>query len=201
MTSIKTTLKRKQAQQEILQAALPYIESGKYNQLSIREFCHEIGVTTGMFYRYYKTKSDLLAFYAIDTSKLLFDSLKDNFPTMSLREKLVSFCMASIKPLQTMGPESLFVFLNVKNPECNCDVSRQLFYDQIRYVFDSTYDGHQYAEEDLLDISNQLVILEKGIVYEWYSRQDDPTFELMPVAEHCFDKALDAYSFLNDEKS
>lgn len=171
MPSVKTVLKRRQAQQKILQAALPYIESGKYNQLSIREFCHEINITTGMFYRYYTTKSDLLAFYAIETSKQSFESLKNTFTDMSLREKLISISLLSIEPLKKMGADSIFIYLNVKNPECNCDVSRQLFCDQIKYAFDSSYGENQYDEGQMLDVSNQLVILEKGITFEWYSCQ------------------------------
>jgi len=195
MPALKTTLKRRQAQQDILQAALPYIESGKYNQLSIREFCHEIDITTGMFYRYYKTKYDLLAFYAIETSKVLFTAAKETFPTLTLREKLFAICVASMKPLQTMGPDSLFIYLNVENPECDCDVSRQLFLDQIKYAFDDTYGDQAYDEDNLRDLSNQLVILEKGIVFEWYSRQGEFSFDVMSVAERCFNKALDAFQF------
>jgi AcrR family transcriptional regulator len=195
MASLKVTLKRKKVQQDILQAALPYIESGKYNQLTIREFCNEINITTGMFYRCYKTKNDLLAFYAIETSKMLFEASKDKFSTMSLREKLLQICLWSVKSLQIMGPDSLFIYLNIDNPECSCDVSRQLFLDQIKAAFDSSYGEGQYSEDEFLNLSNYLIILDKGISFEWYSRQDDPEFDLMKVAESCFNKALNSFNF------
>jgi len=67
--------------------------------------------------------------------------------------------------------------------------------DQIKYAFDDTYRDQAYDEDNLRDLSNQLVILEKGIVFEWYSRQGEFSFDVMSVAERCFNKALDAFQF------
>ena len=124
---------------------------------------------------------------------MLFEASKDKFATMSLRKKILQICLWSVKSTQVMGPDSLFIYLNTDNPECNCDVNRQLFLDHIKAAFDSSYGEGQYSEDEFLKHCNYLIILDKGISFEWYSRQDDPEFDLMKVAESCFTKALDSF--------
>ena len=45
--------------QMILGRAMEYVKNGTYNNLSIRSFCADIGVTTGIFYRNFPSKEIL----------------------------------------------------------------------------------------------------------------------------------------------
>ena len=50
----------KQDQRKIITAkALEYVKKGKYKGLSIRDFCADIGITTGIFYRNFPSKEAL----------------------------------------------------------------------------------------------------------------------------------------------
>ena len=56
----KVRLKQNKRRTEILEAAIPLLTRGDFEELGIAEICREIGISTGSFYHYFTKKSDLL---------------------------------------------------------------------------------------------------------------------------------------------
>ena len=52
--------KRADTEEQIIRTALPLIREHAFMQLSIRDFCEQAGISTGMFYRHFKAKNDVV---------------------------------------------------------------------------------------------------------------------------------------------
>ena len=51
----------RQTEQAILQAAMDLSRKQSFDKVSIREICHQAGITTGAFYHHFRSKEDLLS--------------------------------------------------------------------------------------------------------------------------------------------
>lgn len=192
MASLKVEQKRKKARQNILNSALPYIESGEYTDMTIRELCDRLEITTGLFYQYYSSKDDLLAFYSLDMSEKLYDEASEQLSGMTLKERLLHICLINMESMKAIGPDSILIHLNTTNPYYNCHVSRSMFQERVREAFDSVRGAGCYSEEEMQRTSDSLLILQKGLDFEWYSRRDDPDFDLMKTSEEMLVRMLDS---------
>ena len=52
-------IQKQEQRQMIVTKALEYVKNGTYKNLSIRDFCAEVGITTGIFYRHFASKEAL----------------------------------------------------------------------------------------------------------------------------------------------
>lgn len=192
MASLKIQKKRENVERDILRKAEPLIESGEYSQLTIRELCDKMAITTGLFYRHYKTKNDLLSFYAIEKNKSLYEEGKDSLKSKTLKEKLLQICLWNIETMSIMGPDSIFIYINNDNPACSCEVSRQIFLDQIQEVFDTSFLTKEYQDK-VKKIGEYLIIIEKGLCFEWYSRKEETDFDLMKTSALLLSQTIDSF--------
>ena len=192
MASLNIQKKRERVEGDILRKAEPMIESGEYSQLTIRELCDKMDITTGLFYRHYKTKNDLLSFYAIEKNKSLYEIGKDSLKSKSLKEKLLQICLWNIETMSIMGPDSILIYLNNDNPACSCEVSRQLFLNQIQEIFETSFLTSEYQDK-LKKIGEYLIIIEKGLCFEWYSRKEEADFDLMKTSELLLSQMIDSF--------
>lgn len=192
MASEKVETKRKKIEESILQSAMPLIENGEYAKLNVRDLCAAIGITTGMFYRHFRTKNDLLSFYAINRQKELYKNALPGMTGKTIKEKLLSISLLSMESNAAIGPESILVHINSENPLCDCTVSRGIFVEQILDIFKSDLPESLYREEWAREIATYLVIIQKGLCFEWYSMRNDPSFDIMVTSEQILNKAIEA---------
>ena len=61
MRTKKLIEKQEKQLSEITARIMPIAESGRYNGMTIREICEEAGISTGMFYRHFRSKNDVLS--------------------------------------------------------------------------------------------------------------------------------------------
>ena len=147
MTSLKVEQKRKKAIQNILKGAIPLIQSGKYGDLTIRKLCEKLDITTGMFYQYFTSKDDILSFYNLELCNDLFEEYREAFANMSLKDQLLQICMINVRSCYAIGPDSILIYLNTSNPDCNCEAGRRMFREFVREAFDNACTPQGYTEE------------------------------------------------------
>lgn len=199
MASLKVQQKREKIRSEILAKASPMIASGEYNDMTIRELCDRLEITTGMFYRYFKTKDDLLAFYSIEKGRYLYGQAKQGMTGKTLSENLLTVCMLNIESSKEIGPSSILVHLNVDNPDCDCKVQRKEFLQMVRAAYEASFPGGEYTEDALIQNAEALLVLMKGLTFEWYSRQDDPGFDITELSERLLRQVISSLD-LPDER-
>lgn len=183
MTSFKVEQKRKKARQNILRGAIPFIKSGEYSDLTIRELCKKLDITTGMFYQYFSSKDDILSFYSLELCNDLYEKSSDEIAHMPLREQLLRICLINVRSCLAIGPDGIIVYLNTSNPDCNCEAGRRMFREYVREAFDNACTPSEYTEDQITRTAEYLLILLKGISFEYYSRRDDPDFDMMKISE------------------
>ena len=134
-----------------------------------------------------------MSLYAIEKTNELFQKRKYEFNRISLHDVILEICLMNISPINIMGPDSLFIFLNVENPDCNCEVGRQQFYEQINFAFDNNHSKETYSDKFITLLSQHLLVICKGLAFEWYSQKDNFDFNLLELAEITFSQALSSY--------
>ena len=110
MASSKVAQKRRRIEADILSRSIPLIECGDFAHLSIRELCAKISITTGLYYRHFRSKNDLLSFYAIEKTDKLIRAALPSFERQSLGGNLLKICMLCMRANLNIGPESILVF-------------------------------------------------------------------------------------------
>ncbi|MBQ8161058.1 MAG: TetR/AcrR family transcriptional regulator [Clostridia bacterium] len=179
MASRHVEEKRQRISEDILARAIPVIEDGSYSQLTIRELCERLGITTGLFYRHFKTKSDLMCFYAIRQASVLYEEAKDELRGLDIRKRLVRIVVISMQANLFMGPDCLLAYLNNENPLCDCSVGRGIFEEQIHLAFEEDPQFQGCSREEIQVIADYLAIISKGLCYEWYTQRDRDGFDIM----------------------
>lgn len=157
--------------QSILDSAVPLIQKEGYGNLTIKDICDNAGVTTGAFYRHFKSKDDLISFAYIGMVDKAIEGVAPKLEGLSLPNQLVALWCEFIACNKALGRESVFVFLNETNPECDSQVSRgRMTGATARLVQDAVDGGFRLSPgRDPQKVSDDIVVLSTGVVYDWYS--------------------------------
>jgi AcrR family transcriptional regulator len=94
--------------QELVQAACELFETKGFEQVSVSDIVHKVGVAQGTFYYYFKTKYDVLdaaVDYYVQESTAVFKHIADD-PALTALEKLQAIINYAIKAGK---PEKSFV--------------------------------------------------------------------------------------------
>lgn len=190
LTSKKVLRKRQLIEENILSSASPLIEDGSYSQYTVRDLCSKIGITTGMFYRHFKTKNDLLSFYSINKLKELYKAEEERGVDADFREKLLRLSLIGMESNLKLGPECIVIFMNNENPLCDCSVGRNIIVEEVCKAFKNKLSSEKYSEEEAIKVATYLIVVQKGLCYEWYSNRDNPSFDIMDVSEKMIRQAI-----------
>ena len=98
----------------IVEATKPLLLQQGYEDLTIREICANAGITTGMFYRHFVSKDDVLSFCSMQELEVLLVSIDEKLEGLPLPEQLVTLHTEVLKINSRFGPASVYMFLNRK---------------------------------------------------------------------------------------
>lgn len=181
-------LKRQAIERQIIETSIPLIEREGHQNLTIREICENAGITTGMFYRHFKSKDDLASFCFIWAIEKMVDNIDEALAGQALPEQLVTLFCEVVRCNRILKRDGIFVFLNNSNPKCDCSVSRDILYDVVdRYVGQAVANGYP-VRHDSHEIADDLIVIGKGMLFEWFSRGDD--YDVLQEAHKLFEKAI-----------
>lgn len=193
-TQRKREEKNRAIERAILDSAIPLIKKEGYENLTIKEICENVGITTGIFYRHFKSKDDVISFAYLDLVDKVSEKIDDKIADLLLPDQLVALFTELIKCNQMLGRDSIFVFLNNANPECDCTVSRGKTYEIVeRLVSKAQAKGFTLSPgRTAKDICEDLIVIAKGITYDWYSQGDsyDPVEKGHDLLERIIDSLL-----------
>lgn len=177
---LKSTEERKKQKKEevanaIIDAAIPLIHDRSFTQISIQEFCEMAGITTGMFYRHFKTKNDLLSVFYNRECKHAIDELMTDIKTLSLQEQLIALGTTICKCYQLLGPDGMLMYLHNERGAVDCEESRGDFQSAVETVVENAKANGELLPEGttVKAVSDDIVLLFKGATFEWYSWRDN----------------------------
>lgn len=185
MARIRSAEKHKQIEHNIQAAVLPMIRDGSYSSLSIREICQRINITTGMFYRHYTSKNDLLAICYLHELETSLSRIDDELAGKSLEDSLLILFMQSTKIHSFLGPNAISIYINEDKNSDYCDIPRKLMIEKgaklIRNAQILLPDGR--TPESII---TDLIIIGKGLCFEWYTASNPQTYDYVGESERYF---------------
>lgn len=190
MPSKKIAIKRAAVEEDILTRAIPILTSGAYGALTIRELCKQLGITTGLFYRHFKTKDDLLAFVGLRITREALAEVQPTLDGKSLQEQLLTLMLVFAHTTEIEGPESVHNYMNPTNPACGSAVWRNLFEEQVNTLFHAARADH-YDAAEVARVAEFLFVVQQGFTIEWYIRRSDSAFDIMATAERIYRQAIE----------
>lgn len=161
--------KRENAKNHLLLSLTPVIESGEYGEMTIRDICASIGVTTGLFYRHFSSKNEALAAWLILEMQEVIDHFAEKTEGISMEEQIFLFCREVALIYKKSGPETMTAFMETGEPQSACNVSRNLFEEQLMKII--TASGRILSENrSAVTVVSDITVLIKGLSYEFYTK-------------------------------
>lgn len=188
MSSEKIIEKNRKIEAELIASILPMIESQEYTDISIREICERIGITTGKFYRHFRSKTDLLTICVDQKTTLLLDEIETELYGKPLDEQIKLLTVADFKAGLMLGPDGIIRFFNGDSvdPVGSCRISRGIFVDRI---LDCIHRNKPDFDSEAQRIADALIVLLKGVSFEWYTKAHEGDESFDPVV--CLEEMLD----------
>jgi len=100
--------------EKIVEATRPLVLRRGYEDLTIREICTNAGISTGMFYRHFGSKDDLLSYCYMKELEGVLSSIDAKLEGIPLQEQLVLLNTEVFKIIRRFGPACVYMFLNRK---------------------------------------------------------------------------------------
>lgn len=170
------------------------ISPAEFTAYSIREICQKIEISTGMFYRHFRNKNDLLSFCYIDEVRNNLTKAERECEGRPLEEQLFILEMAVVRSSLFMGPEGIHIFLNNENPACDCSVSRGMTAELIIRAIEKAGAVLSEGNSPAL-VADRMTIILKGLIFEWFTKKDDPSFDFLAFSEGIYRAAIPSLLF------
>ena len=182
MDEMKKKQKHAQIESDIIRRSREVLSAREFTRLGIREICERIGITTGMFYRHFRNRNDLLSFCYIDEVAVQLEQAEKAGRGLPLPEQLLLLEMGVVRSSLIMGPEGIFIFLNNENPACDCSVTRSMTRDKITEAI--RLSGISLSPGNSPEfVADRMTIILKGLIFEWFTKKDDPSFDFIRCSE------------------
>lgn len=177
---LKSTEKRKKQKKEeiansIIEAAIPLIHNQSFTQISIQEFCEIAGITTGMFYRHFKTKNDLLSVFYNSECKRAIDVLMTEIKALPLQEQLIALGTTICRCYKLLGPDGMLMYLHNERGAVDCEESRGDFQAAVEAIVENAKANGELLPKGttVKAVSDDIVLILKGATFEWYTWRDN----------------------------
>ena len=155
----------------IVEATKPLIEQEGYENLTIRDICANAGITTGMFYRHFVSKDDVLTFCYMQDLKEVLSDIDKKLAQLSLPEQLVTLMVTVLSINRKFGPASVYMFINRNTASTSGSFQmRDMLKEKILELIDTAVaNGYQLSTDRTPDkIFNDISTIAKGLTSDWY---------------------------------
>lgn len=176
MRNRKIIEKQEKQQAEIIAKIMPIVDEKRYGDMTIREICNEAGISTGMFYRHFQSKNDLLSIAYINKLRSFLDNAESHMKNMTFREQLIYLKAESSLLASFLGPDGIMIYINKENEECDCSVPRGMVDERIIEIFNHSKVTLPKGKT-IQNILDDITVLQKGIQFEWYTKGNEYDFE------------------------
>lgn len=155
----------------IIEATRPLILSEGYDSLTIRDICANAGITTGMFYRHFVSKDDVLSFCYMQEMAIVIRECDQELVGLALPDQIIRLVISIFQINKKYGPESVYMFINRNTQSTSGSFKmRYLLRDKITELIQTAVDnGYRlHTERSPYDIFCDISTLMKGLTSDWY---------------------------------
>ena len=159
--------------EKIFDAGMEIMKEKDFESMTIREICARVQISTGMFYKLYATKLDLLTYYYEKAQNEYDLDMKQNLKELPIEEQLVQFYNWVLRFTSSLGTDFCRHFFDSKNAFMNGEV----FHNKIVAMTDELMEDAQGKGfvippgRTIHEISKELCVITKGIIFDWSATQ------------------------------
>lgn len=159
----------------IFAVAMKLMRKIGYENLTIRDICRQADISTGMFYRHFRTKDDLLSYYYTKAQKAYDAEVRELIAGKDIRESLVLYYRWYAKYTADFGVDFCRNFFTSRNRGLNSD-------EYTNHVLDFTVGMLRDAVRDGLvlpdgatpeSLAGDFCLIVKGVIFHWCSRDGE----------------------------
>lgn len=179
--------KNAQLVKDIVEATKPLIEQDGYEDLTIREICANAGITTGMFYRHFVSKDDVLTYCYMQELEAYFAKATEEYKDLPLVERLTQLLSHMFAINRKFGPASVYMFLNRNTTSTSGSFRmRDMLRDCVTGIIDEAVTNGYILREKRSseEIFDDISLIIKGFTSDWYmvGKKDivERALELLP---------------------
>lgn len=180
-----------QLEHDIAEATRPLFLREGYDSLTIRDICANAGITTGMFYRHFVSKDDVLSYCYMLEIRDVIAAVDDELAGLTLPEQIVRLIVNIFQVYRQYGASAVYIFLNRNTVSTSGSFKmRFMIRDKVVELIDAAVaNGYQLrTERSGEEIFNDISTIMKGLSSDWYMtgqdiilRTEDLLGRLVPV--------------------
>jgi len=180
-----------QLEYNIAQATRSLFLREGYDSLTIRDICANAGITTGMFYRHFVSKDDVLSYCYMLEIRDVIAGIDDELAGLTLPEQIVRLIVNIFQVYRQYGASAVYIFLNRNTVSTSGSFKmRFMIRDKVVELIDAAVaNGYQLrTNRSGEEIFNDISTIMKGLSSDWYMtgqdiilRTEDLLGRLVPV--------------------
>ena len=184
-------MKNKRVKEKIFDVALALMKQIGFDNITIRMICTEANISTGMFYKHFSSKEEILSFY-YDKAQGDFDEMMNQrLAELPVREKLVRFYVWICAFTADLGVDFCRNFFNSKNERMNTNLFQNRLMDMTtRCMEDAMTEGFTLSPgRTPYQVSKDLCVIVKGIIFDWSAHEG--SYSMPDFAEKLLTRCID----------
>jgi len=158
----------------IFHTALSLIKESGYDNITVRMICDKAEVSTGMFYRSFCAKEDLLSFYFDKMQGDFTIQVKNTIDAMAdLEEQLIAFYAWLCNFTVDLGLDFSRQFFSGKNIGLNTELFQNCVFSVTnRYLEKAVQNGFIISDgRTPRDASKDMCVIVKGVIFDWLAHE------------------------------
>lgn len=184
-------MKQRKMKQRIFDVALSLMKQIGYDNITIRMICAEAGISTGMFYKHFTSKEEILAFYYEKAQGDYDEMINGKLAGLPVREKLVRFYVWICEFTAELGVDFCRNFFSSKNKLMNTNLFHNRLIEITNHCMeDAIAEGFTLsAGRTPYQVSKDLCVIVKGVIFDWSAH--DGSYSMPEYAEKLLSRCID----------
>lgn len=163
------SMRNQKEKERIFKISMNLMKKVGYDNLTIRKICEKANISTGMFYRLFESKVDLLSFYYVQAESTFEEQLKNLIEGDNPKEQSVLFYTWYAEYTSSFGVDFCRNYFNPKNLTMNTErVYNKVIEITNKFIINGMKNGYTLPKDKSPnDISRALCVIVKGAIFEW----------------------------------
>lgn len=170
--------------ERIFNAAMEIMKEDDFESMTIREICGRVGISTGMFYKVYGNKLELLSYYYEKAQSEYDLDIKGTLAGLPVEEQLLVFYRWVCEFTSGMGVDFCRHFFDSKNEAMKGTISPNRIIEITDELLEAAVSRGFVLSEGRTPhaVSKDLCILTKGTIFDWCANEGGYDFTQYTMA-------------------
>lgn len=163
------------AKENIFSVAMRLMKKIGYENLTIRHICEKAGISTGMFYRHFRSKDELLVYYYTNAQKVFDSEVKERLSGQNILRQLVLYYTWYADYTSQFGVDFCRNFFNSHNRSLNTNLfTNHVLEFTTRLLEEGVKNGLVIPDGGTPEsLARDFCVIVKGAIFYWCSHDGE----------------------------